>query len=284
MRTPALLLLLSFVGCTSLFFQPTRRFYVSPEEFKLKYEAVRFPSQDGTALTGLFLHASTAPVRGTVIQFHGNGENMTSHYVYAAWLTAGGYNVFAFDYRGYGASEGVPGLKGAVADGIAAIDYVMGRRDVDPARVAVWGQSLGGALAVAALGSRRGPAVRALVLESAFDSYRGVAQDVLSRNWLTWALRWPLSRLLISDRYRPARFAASLPPCRILVIHGEADRVVPYRFGERLFARLPEPKEFWRVERARHLDVFGDYGAIYRPRLKDFLDRALVGRSLDKAR
>jgi fermentation-respiration switch protein FrsA (DUF1100 family) len=276
-RAPLLLAALLLAGCTSLYLQPSRRFYVSPDEFRLRYEAVRFRSRDGTGLTGLFLHASTSPVRGAVIQFHGNGENMTSHYTYAAWLTSRGYDVFAFDYRGYGASEGQAGVKGAVEDGIAAIGYVMGRQDVDPTRVAVWGQSLGGALAVAALGSRQGPPIKALVLESTFDSYRGLAQDVLSRSWLTWALQWPLSRLLISDRYSPARFAGRLPPCRILVIHSRADLIVPYRFGENLYARLPGPKEFWREERALHLEIFGKYGAVYRPRLTDFLDRALSG-------
>jgi fermentation-respiration switch protein FrsA (DUF1100 family) len=272
---PILLASLALAGCTALFFQPTRRFYVSPDEFKLKYEAVRFRSRDKTELTGLFLEASTAPARGTVIQFHGNGENMTSHYLYAAWLTARGYNVFAFDYRGYGASGGVPSMKGAVEDGVAAIDYVMARKDIDPGRVAVWGQSLGGALAVAALASRPGPAPRALVLESAFDSYRDMGQDVLSRSWLTWALQWPLSRLLISDRYKPAGYIAGLPACRILVVHGEADEIVPFKFGERLFARLPQPKEFWKVPGARHLEIFGGHGSVYKPRLAGFLDRAL---------
>jgi fermentation-respiration switch protein FrsA (DUF1100 family) len=61
-------------------------------------------------------------------------------------------------------------------------------------------------------------------------------------------------------------------------LHGRADQVVPYRFGERLYARLPQPKEFWSVERARHMEIFGRYGPIYKPRLKEFLDRALAGR------
>jgi hypothetical protein len=89
-RWPFLTLLLMTTGCNSLYFQPTRRLYATPDEFKLNYEAVRFRSQDGTVLTGFFLHASTTPARGAVIQFHGNGENMTSHFLYSAWLTARG--------------------------------------------------------------------------------------------------------------------------------------------------------------------------------------------------
>jgi len=273
-RLPFILPLAALVGCTSIFFQPTRIDYASPEEFKLAYEAVRFSSRDGTRLAGLFLYASTTPARGTVIQFHGNGENMTSHFLYSAWLTAKGYNLFAFDYRGYGASDGTPTQEGCVEDGMAAVDYVMGRADVDAGRVAVWGQSLGGAIAAAALATRKGPAVRALILESSFDSYRDMAADALSRSWVTWALQWPFSRLLISDARKPANYFRRLPPCPVLVVHGVADQVVPYRFGERIFAELNEPKEFVRVEQARHLEIFGKYGALYRPRLAAFLEQA----------
>ena len=267
--------LAALAGCTALYFQPTEKEYARPEEFRLKYEPVRFSSLDGTKLTGLFLYASTAPVLGTVIQFHGNAENMTSHFLYSAWLTAKGYNVFAFDYRGYGASEGTPTEKGCVEDGVAAVDYVMGRKDADPGRVAVWGQSLGGAIAAAALGMRKGPAVRALILESSFDSYRDMAADALSRSWATWAFQWPLSRLLISDARKPAKYLKRLPPCPVLVVQSLADEVVPYRFGERIFSELPEPKEFLRVEGAHHMEIFGKYGAVYRPRLTEFLERAM---------
>ena len=110
----------------------------------------------------------------------------------------------------------------------------------------------------------------------AAENFRDLAQDVLSRSWLTWLFQWPLSRLLISDRYKPARFLASLPHCRVLVIHGDADHIVPCRFGERLFACLPQPKEFWRVPGGRHLEAFSKYGAVYKPRLTEFLDRAFL--------
>lgn len=277
-RLPVLLPLLALAGCTSLYFQPTRREYVRPEELKLRYDAVRFASRDGTGLAGLFLYASTAPVRGTVIQFHGNGENMTSHYLNAVWLTAQGYNVFAFDYRGYGASEGLPVLKGVVEDGIAAIDYVAGRKDVEPGRVAVWGQSLGGAVAVAAAALRERPGVRVLILESTFGSYRDMAQDVLSRSWATWAFQRPLSRLLISDGEAPNKYLGRLPPCPVLVIHSADDPIVPFWLGEKLYQELREPKEFWKVEHARHLEVFARADWPYRRRLVEFLDRELSVR------
>lgn len=265
-------------GCTGVFFQPTRALYRKPEDLGLKYEAVRFSSSDGVGLTGLFLFASTGPVRGTVVQFHGNGENMTSHFGFSYWLTAYGYNVFIFDYRGYGASDGSASESGAVADGTAALDYVRRRKDVDPERLAVWGQSLGGAIAVASVSKAKNLRLRALILESAFNSYQDMAEDVLSRSVLTWALRWPLSRLLISDRESPERFSRGLPACPTLVIAGDKDRVVPKRLSERLYAKLKSPKEFWEVPDGGHLEAFNRLGAIYRPRLAAFLDGAFPGQ------
>ena len=266
----------ALAGCTSAFFQPSRRLYGRPEAYGLSYEAVTFPSGDGTSLTGLFLKASSAPALGTVIHFHGNGENMTSHFGYSGWLTKLGYNVFIFDYRGYGASGGRPSMKGAVEDGRAALRYVRSRKDVDQKRLAVWGQSLGGALALDALALDGGSGVRALVLESAFDSMRGIAQDVLSRGWLTWPFQWPFSRLFVSDRWAPRRFASGLPNIPKLVIHGDVDDIIPLKLGERLYARLPEPKEFWKVAGGDHCEAFTRFGGIYRPRLAEFLGRALA--------
>ena len=263
-------------GCTSLFFYPDRHLYALPERFGVRYDTVHFPSTDGTELVGILMHATSPKPKGTVIQFHGNAQNVSSHFGYSYWLTAQGYQVFLFDYRGYGGSKGKPTEAGLVQDGIAAIEYVRRRPDVDGSRLVVWGQSLGGAVAVASLArlpDRSG--VRALILEDTFESYRSIARDVLRRHWLTWPLQW-LPWLLVSDRQKPAKYVDRLPKVPILVIHGDEDRVVPFRFGERLFARLKGPKEFWRVSGGVHLDAFTKYAEEFRPRLVAFLDRCVT--------
>lgn len=267
---------LFLTGCTQEFFFPTHKLYRRPEELGIKSEWLKFPSGDGTEITGLLMKTSLQSPRGVIVQFHGNGENMTSHFMFSYWLPAQGYDVFIFDYRGYGASNGSPSLKGAIDDGIAAINYVLKRNDL-PQGVAIWGQSLGGALSVASLCQghfRDNSRIKAVILESTFDSYVDMADDVLSRSWLSWPLQWPLSRLLISDQYAPKRLMKDLPRVPILVIHGDHDSVVPYRFGKRLFQKTLSPKTFWRVKGGGHLETFTRFGSKFKPRLIRFLNDA----------
>jgi len=163
-------------------------------------------------------------------------------------------------------------VAGAVADGAAAIGYVRTRSDVNPERIALYGQSLGAALAVAS--AARAPAgVRALVLEGAFYCYRSIARDRLSRSALTWAVQW-LPWLVISDRFGPHRIIGRLQGVSFLFVHGDADPIVPIHEGRRLYAVAPEPKEFWTVPGGRHLEAFTKYAGDYRPRLAAFLHQA----------
>lgn len=267
---------LALSGCTGLFFHPTRALYQLPENFGVRYDTVRFRSTDGTELTGIFLYARSSPAKGTVVHFHGNAQNVSSHFGFSYWLTAHGYQVFVFDYRGFGGSQGRPGEEGLVQDGIAAIGYARRRPDVDPDRLAVWGQSLGGATAIASLGLLPDQAgIRAVILEDTFDSYRSIARSVLSRHILTWPFQW-LPWLFVSDARKPADYLDRLPPCPVLVIHGGADRTIPIFFGERLFARLRQPKEFWKVDGGDHLEAFTRFAPAFRPRLVAFLDRAMA--------
>jgi fermentation-respiration switch protein FrsA (DUF1100 family) len=263
-------------ACTNLFLQPDRALHMRPERVGARYETVDFRSGDGTQLCGLWFPSRRGPGKGVIVQFHGNGENETSHFLYVYWLALEGWDVFAFDYRGYGASGGEKSLAGAVEDGAAALAYARGRAAGRP--LIVIGQSLGGEIALASLDRDGGEGLRALVLDSTFASNRQIAQEKLGELWLTWPFQWPLSRLFISDRFAPRRFIARRRPVPLLMLHAHDDPVVPYAQGRALYDAAPGPKEFWEVPGSGHLLAFGEDGAEFRPRLAAWLDAAVATR------
>jgi uncharacterized protein len=265
-------LLLTLAGCTRLFFFPDGRVYDRPERLGLAYDTPTFASLDGTPVTGIFFAARRKPAAGTVVHFHGNGGNITGQWGFSAWLADYGFNVFVLDYRGFGASEGKPSVPGAVKDGVAALRYVAARRDVDPSKLYVLGQSLGAGIALASIAESTVP-VRAIALDSPLSSYRSIARDKLSRFWLTWPLQWPIS-LLVSDRHKPARMAKKLPRIPVIVVHGTADTLVPYSEGVKLYEALPPPKELWTIANGGHVEAFTRFGEQYRPALVEFFKAA----------
>ena len=101
-----------------------------------------------------------------MVQLHGNAHNVSSHYRYVTWLVAEGVNVLCFDYRGYGLSEGKPERAGILKDSRAAIRYAASRPDVDPDRIVLLGQSLGGANAVVAAATTTAAAMRVCFISS----------------------------------------------------------------------------------------------------------------------
>lgn len=261
-----------FAGCTNLFLQPLRPMVFDPALLGATYSDVKFTSSDGVLLDGWFFPAPS-PAKGTVVFLHGNGENISTHFASVYWLPAEGYNVFAFDYRGYGRSRGKIDLAGAHRDAAAAIRYVQGRPDVDPARLIVFGQSLGAAIAVYTVAGGEREGVRAVVIESGFSGYRRMAREVLSRSVVTWPLQWPLS-LLVSDRFNPEKVIARVAPIPLLIIHGDADEIVSFRHARRLYEAAGDPKELWRVPGGGHIRAFVP-GSPFRARLVEYLDGVL---------
>ena len=240
------------------------------------WQEVHFKSDDGTELTGLWFPAKNTASKGVIVHFHGNGQNMTSHFLFVYWLALEGYDVFAFDYRGYGASGGKKSVSGAIEDGAAALSCARSRAGGARERLIVLGQSMGGALALAALDRDGGQGVRGIILDSTFASYQGVAQDKLRQWWLTWPLQWPLSRLLISDRYAPRRLIARRKPVPLLMLHAQGDPIVPYAQGRRLYELASEPKEFWKLDSRGHTEAMFALGPKYRPGILAGLDRVLA--------
>jgi uncharacterized protein len=253
-----------FSGCASVdgvFYYPNKKVYRTPAGEGLAYEEVRFASSDGTKLSGWFVPAVAAPAAGTVIHFHGNAQNMTSHYSFVSWVPHNGFNLFVFDYRGYGASEGSPDREGVIQDSAAAIKYVQARDDVDRNKIIVLGQSLGGANAIAAVGGNEFDGIVGVVVDSAFSSYEDVGKDHV------WRLFKPLVGWLIGDAFNPIDYVDKIAPTPLVVIHGTADSVVPYYHGPRLHARAKEPKELWTVDNGRHTDALTRHEAEMIPRL-----------------
>jgi hypothetical protein len=257
-------------GCTHLLFQPSSRIYTDPADSGLRYEVIKFPSMDGTELTGMFF-ASTAPALGTIVHLHGNAQNMTSHFQYFSWLAREGFNVFIFDYRGYGASKGKPGLDEAVQDAVVALKQVRKIPGVDGGRIAVFGQSLGGAIGIAAIAESGLPQPQALVLEGTFYSYKSVASAVLRKHWWSWPFSW-FPWLAMSGSHVPYKEIAGITSPK-LFIHSETDPVVPFSQGKRLYDASPGPKELWTTPYG-HIEAFSGQRKTYGPLLVAFLKAA----------
>ncbi len=255
-------------GCTGTFFQPDRRLAATPASFGLAYEPVTLRAADGTELFAWFLPARGKPL-ATVLFLHGNAENISTHFANVAWMPAQGFNVLALDYRGYGGSAGQPSLAGVQLDIDAALRALLARRDVDPDRIVVLGQSLGAALAIHYVAhSTERRHVCALVADSAFADYRLIVKEKLANFALTWPFQW-LPALTVNDDYSPRRAVAAVSPIPLVLIHGEADTIVPAHHSRLLYDAAGEPKELWLVAGAEHIQAMRD------PRVRERLSESL---------
>jgi fermentation-respiration switch protein FrsA (DUF1100 family) len=252
-REMLLVPVLLFAGCASVFFYPTRDEVWTPAQDNVAYRDVRFDSGDGVSLHGWLLCPKAPDPRGTILFLHGNAENVSTHSRSVLWLVEAGYEVFAFDYRGYGASGGTePDIPGVHRDAKAAVGKVLSLPGVSADRFVVFGQSLGGAVAVYTVATAPpGERPRALILDSPFSGYRRIVRDKLKDLVITWPIAWPAS-LFYSDAYSPERWIGKAGPGPVIVIHGTADRVVPYAHGKTLYELAPDPKGFWTVEGGGH--------------------------------
>ena len=250
---------IAHAGLNSLFYRPDSKLYATPRKDGYAFEAVNFSSKDKTKLSGWFIPAKGKAL-GTVIHFHGNAQNMSAHYFLVSWLPSNGFNLFVFDYRGYGQSEGTPSRKGVYEDSVAAVEYIKTRTDIDQSKIILFGQSLGGANVIAVAGNNRFKGIVGVVSESAFSSYKSIAADHVG-------MLKPLAPILIGNKFSPKKVIGNISPIPLLIIHGTHDQVVPYKHAEKLFKKAQEPKQLWTIKNGHHIAAFRTYRQKYAPRL-----------------
>jgi fermentation-respiration switch protein FrsA (DUF1100 family) len=240
-----------------LAFFPSAGETTTPRDFGVAYEPLTIETADGEHLRAWLLpHPQPCAF---VLYFHGNGGNLSNWAPILGGIVRQGYSVLAFDYRGYGVSSGRPTEKGLYRDVDAILDHVWTKMKPSPP-VIYWGRSLGVSMAAYAA-TKHAPA--GLMLESGFPDARTLFRAPS-----------PMALLALFSTYRfPAAGFLRDSQVPVLVMHGDADTVVPYEQGRALYERIGGPKQFFTISGADHNDAAAPDERTYWNAIRDFVDQ-----------
>jgi fermentation-respiration switch protein FrsA (DUF1100 family) len=237
------------VGAIMYFAQRALMYF--PEAVRTAPAAAGLPQAEEAMLDSgaekiIVWHLPPRGAKPVVLYFHGNGGALRLRADRFKRLAADGIGLVALSYRGYGGSTGQPTEAGLIEDARAAYAFAAARY---PGRIVAWGESLGTGVATALAAEKP---VSGLILESPYTSTLDVAA----------AQYWFLPvRFLMKDQFRSdLRIARVTAP--VLIMHGDADGIVPITYGQRLFAMIPGKKRMVRFPGGGHndLDAFGAAG------------------------
>ena len=234
--------------------------YWNPTSLGVPIQDIYFASEDGVKLHAWFIPSPKAVA--TLLWFHGNAGNLSHRLDNIQRLKRLNLNIFIFDYRGYGRSEGVPNEEGIYKDSRAAYKQVLAMDGVSVDSLFLFGRSLGGICAVET--AMNYPA-RGLILESVFTNSADMSRTVFPLIPLGWAVRSKLDA------------AGKVPHLKLekLFLHGTRDEIVPYDLGRKLFEKSGNPKTFYAIEGAGHNDTYILGGVGYYDALNRFITETL---------
>jgi len=224
-------------------------FLAQPSSYKDGPEILKLTSANGKVVSALYLPQPSA--KFTLLVSHGNAEDLGDDRPWLEDLRRSGFSVFAYDYQGYGTSQGKSTEKTAYDDENAAYDYLTITLKIPADRIIILGRSVGTGPAVH-LAARR--PVAALILQSPFLSAFRVVTRI---------------PILPFDKFSNYK-EISRVHCPLLIVHGTEDEVISIAHGQKLFALANEPKQFFAVQGAGHNDLNDVGGARYLETLQAF--------------
>jgi abhydrolase domain-containing protein 17 len=236
----SLLFIYTFFALYVFFRADSMMFLPQPASYRDTKEILKLPVNDTEKISALYLPNPQATY--TLLYIHGNASDLGDVRPFLERLHSWGFSVFAYDYRGYGTSDGKPSEQNAYQDADVAYTYLTQQLKIPSKQILVYGNSLGGGSA-SRLASQY--SIAGLILQSTFTSaFRVVVPFPLL----------PFDKFSNIEKLQKVR-------CPILIMHGQADQTIPFRHGQRLYEAASEPKRSLWVERAGHNDfteVAGD--------------------------
>lgn len=239
-----------------MIFYPISELYQTPDQWGLEYDDVTLKTDDGIELHGWFL-----PRQGSnrvLLFFHGNAGNISHRRDSIEVFNRLGLNVFIFDYRGYGQSQGRPNEQGLYRDASAAWRYLTEQKKFASENIILFGRSLGGAVAarLAAEVDARG-----LILESTLSSAKEFAREVFRILSRLVVIRYGFNTV---EHIQNVNYP-------VLVLHSPDDEIMPFRLGKKVYASANEPKRFVEM-RGDHNSGFYLSQPEYEQALADWLE------------
>ena len=218
----------------------------TPSDFNLAYDDVYFLTSDGFKLNGWFIKASK-PI-ATILFCHGNAGNISHRIEFIKMFNEAGFDVFIFDYRGYGKSEGTPSEKGLYIDALASYKYLVDEKKVSPDSIVVYGESIGGNVAIdLASKVKAGSLISYASFTSAIDMGKRLF-PFIPRCFL---------KLIASVKFDAGSKIKNIQIPK-LIMHSKDDEIVPFALGEKLFKDASPPKEFYTMEGGHNEAIFID--------------------------
>jgi len=238
------------------FFVPFDERAEEPDAQAEPYEQLWMEAADGSQLEAwAFSPRGESPPRGLVLHVHGNAGNLSVHWRLVSGLADHGFEVLTFDYRGYGRSGGLVSRQAAREDLRTAL--ALARERAQGAQVFVYGQSIGGALALEVMADEATRAgVSALAVDAPFDSWAGIAALHLSGGgWLQGPLDAGFSAVLRRAGDEPREAAAKLGGLPLLVVTGTADRICPHEMSLAIHSAAGEGARLLELPEAPHVGL-----------------------------